>query len=115
METLINPDIAYLLLAGGLVLAVLAILSPGTGALEVGAFFALLLAGWQVYNLPVNAWSLVILLTGAVLFVLSIRKKDQLLLLAGSILALVLGSAFLFRSETWYMPAVNPMLVFSER
>lgn len=110
MDILLNPNLAYLLLAGGLVLAVLALVSPGTGALEVGAFFALLLAGWEVYNLPVNDWSLVVLLIGAILFLLSLRKTRKLWLLAVAILALVSGSVFLFRGETWWTPAVNPFL-----
>jgi len=110
MELLLNPNIAYLLLAGGLVLIVLSLLSPGTGVLEIAAVFAILLAGWEVYNLPVNGWALLILLIGGVLFVASIRKDRGWALLAGSILALVLGSAFLFRSERWWIPAVNPIL-----
>lgn len=110
MEFLLNPNVAYLLLAGGLVLIVLSLLSPGTGVLEIAAVFAILLAGWEVYNLPVNGWALLILLVGGVLFIASVRKDRGWALLAGSILALVLGSAFLFRSEEWWIPAVNPIL-----
>lgn len=110
MDFLLNPNIAYLLLAGGLVLIVLSLLSPGTGVLEIAAVFAILLAGWEVYNLPVNSWALLILLVGGVLFIASVRKDRGWALLAGSILALVLGSAFIFRSEKWWIPAVNPIL-----
>lgn len=110
MDFLLNPNIAYLLLSGGLLLIALALLTPGTGALEIGAVFALLLAGWEVYNLPVNAWALLVLLVGAGLFVASIRKDRGWQFLAAAIAALVVGSAFLFRSETWYIPAVNPIL-----
>ncbi len=54
MEFLQNPNITYLLLAGGLIFAVLALVSPGTGVLEIGALFILGLAGWGIayYNLP---------------------------------------------------------------
>lgn len=110
MDFLLNPNIAYMLLAGGLVFAVLALLSPGTGVLEIGALFALLLAGWSVYNLPFNYWALALLIIGAVLFILAIRRPKQVLLLAASILALVAGSAFLFRGENWWTPAVHPAL-----
>jgi membrane-bound serine protease (ClpP class) len=110
MEILLNPDVAYLLLAGGLVLVVLALLAPGTGLLEVGAFLVLLLAGWEIINIPINWWALVFLLVGAGLFVLALRKPKQWGWLVAAILALVIGSAFLFRSENWLIPAVNPFL-----
>jgi membrane-bound ClpP family serine protease len=113
MEFLQNPNVTYLLLAGGLIFAVLALVSPGTGILEIGALFVLGLAGYgiAVYDLPINAWSLVVLLAGMVLFFLAVRRPKQLYLLVIAILAIMVGSAFLFRSDTWYEPAVNPLLV----
>ena len=118
MNILIDPNIAYLLLAGGVVCAVLALLSPGTGVLEIVAVFALALAGVSIYNLPFNLWALVILLIGAVLFVFSLRpvtgrKPKAWYLLVGAILALVVGSAFVFRNPTGWQPAVNPWLAAS--
>ena len=110
MEFLLNPNVAYLLLAGGLVLAMLALLSPGTGALEIGALFALMLAGLEMVRLPVNWWAFIILMTGVAIFVLALRKPRGWILLAAAILALVVGSAFLFRGERWWVPAVNPFL-----
>lgn len=110
MDFLLSPDIAYLLLAGGLVFSVLAILNPGTGLIEVLALFGLLLAGWAVYNLPINSWALLVLFIGVILFIASVRKARLILLLILSILALMIGSAFLFRSEIWWQPAVDPWL-----
>ena len=37
MEFLINPNISYVLLILGFVTAILALFSPGTGVLELGA------------------------------------------------------------------------------
>jgi len=108
-EFLLQPNIAYLLLVSGLLFALLALLSPGTGFLEVGAAFALLMAGWEVYNLPINGWALGVLVLGVVPFWLAVRKSGNLWFLALSIAALVIGSAFLFQGEGWY-PAVNPIL-----
>lgn len=110
MDFLLDPNIAYLLLAGGLIFSVLAILNPGTGLIEVLALFGLLLAGWAVYNLPINGWAVVLLFIGAIFFVASVHKARQRVLLIISILALILGSAFLFRSEIWWQPAVDPWL-----
>lgn len=110
MEILQDPNIAYLLLIGGLMFALLALLSPGTGLLEIGALFALLLAGWGVYNNPINLWALVVLGIGVALFVAAVRFFEQQILMIVAILFLVLGAAFLFSSNSWYLPRVDPFL-----
>lgn len=110
-DFLINPNIAYLLLVIGFVLAGLAILNPGTGLLEIGAIFALLLAGWEVYALGVNLWALIVMLLGIVPFVLAVRRGGNRYLLAISFFALVLGSWFLFPAENWWQTAINPLLL----
>jgi membrane-bound serine protease (ClpP class) len=109
MEILLNPNVAYLLLVSGLLLAVLAVLAPGTGLLEIGAFFTLMLAGYGIYNLPINYWALGLVILGMVAFVLAVRRPRRLVFLVVSILALVVGSAFLFQGED-LQPAVNPVL-----
>lgn len=109
-ELLLNPNLAYLLLAIGGMLAILALFTPGTGVLEVGALFILILAGWQVYNLPINAWALILLLIGVIPFLLAVRYSRRIGYLAVAILAFMVGSSFLFRGETWWQPAVNPVL-----
>lgn len=109
MDILLNPNIAYLLLVAGFVLALLSLFAPGTGLLEIGALFALLLAGWSVYNLPVNFWALGLLVLGVFPFLLALRKSGQTVYLVVSILAVVIGSSFLFQGESW-LPAVDPLL-----
>ena len=106
MDILLNPNVAYLLLAGGLVCAVLSLLSPGTGVLEILALFTLVLAGVGIYSLPINLWAMAILIAGVVVFVISTRRPKDWYLLALAILALVVGSAFLFGGEE----PVNPLL-----
>jgi membrane-bound serine protease (ClpP class) len=110
MDILLNPNIAYLFLAGGLILAVLAMLAPGTGILEIFALFTLLLAGWGVYNLPIFGWALLVLFIGIVLFIVAISRPHKIGFLVASIFMLVVGSAFLFRGDVWWQPAVNPFL-----
>ncbi len=111
MAFLLDPNVAYLTLVIAFLLTVFAILTPGTGLFEVGAAFALLLAGWQVYNLPFNAWSLVIVVLAGLFFLLALRRrKDQMVYLAASVVALVVGSVFLFHGETLWQPAVNPLV-----
>ncbi len=109
MDFLLDPNIAYLILLSGIVLAFLAIVTPGTGLLEVGAFFCVVLAGYAVYNLSINWWALLILLLSVLPFLYAVQKPKRELFLGISILLLVLGSVFLFAIDGW-KPAVNPMV-----
>jgi len=111
MNSLLEPNIAYLILLGGLLLTFLAIVTPGTGVLEIGAFFCLILAGYAVYNLSINWWALVVLLLSVIPFVFAIQKPKREIFLGLSILLLVIGSVFLFAIDGW-KPAVNPILAF---
>ena len=109
-QFLLNPNVVYLILVIGFILTIMALISPGTAFLEIAAFFTLLLAGWGVYNLPINVWALVLLLFGVVPFILAVRKYRRPVFLALSIASLVIGSVFLFQGEVWWQPAVNPIL-----
>lgn len=109
-EIFLNPNIAYILLVSGFSMALLAVITPGTGVLEVIGIFVLLLAGWAVYSLPINYWALVILLLSIVPFVVAVVKKGHRLYLGLSIIALVVGSVFLFRGDVWWRPEISPVL-----
>lgn len=109
-DVLINPNIAYVLLVLGFILAALAILNPGTGILEIAALFLLLLAGWELYNLQINIWALVLILLGVIPYIVAVRKKGNRLFLLLSLAMLVVGSWFLFESEQWWRSAIDPLL-----
>jgi len=109
MDFLLEPNIAYLILLGGILLGLMALVTPGTGFFEIGAFFCLALAGYAVYNLSFNWWALAILLLSIVPFIYAIQKPKREPYLGISILLLVLGSAFLFAVDSW-KPAVNPFI-----
>jgi membrane-bound serine protease (ClpP class) len=109
-EMLLNPNFAYLVLVVGLMLTVMAVITPGTGLYEAGAAILLVVAGWEVYNLPTNLWALFVLLLAVIFFLMAFRPSRPYLFLGLSILALVVGSAFLFRGDTPTQPAVNPLL-----
>jgi len=109
MNFLLDPNISYLILVAGFVLAVLAMFAPGTGLLEIGAVLAIVFAGYSVANMPINWWALVILLVGVFPFVIVLRRSRNLINLVISIVALVVGSVFMFRLESGG-PAVNPIL-----
>ena len=106
MDFLLDPNIAYLFLLAGVLLGLMAIITPGTGMFEVGAFFCLALAGYAVYNLSFNLWALIVLMLSIIPFVYAIQKPKREWFLALSIFGLVIGSVFLFATDGW-QPAVN--------
>lgn len=110
MEFSLDPNLAYLILVIATILAVLALLSPGSGFIEIGAVIAALFAAYSIYRLPLNGIALAILCVGGILFLVAFFRKDRRWILGSSILCLIIGSAFLFRSEHWWQPAVNPLL-----
>ncbi len=109
MNFLLDPNISYLILVGGFVMAVLAMFAPGTGLLEIGATMAIVIAGYSVANLPFNWWALVILVVGVFPFLYALRRSQHLIYLVISILAMIAGSIFMFRTDDGRM-AVNPVL-----
>ncbi|HET7142582.1 MAG TPA: NfeD family protein [Anaerolineales bacterium] len=111
MDFLLEPNIAYLILLAGILLTLLAIVTPGTGLLEIGAFFCLVLAGYAVYSLSFNWWALIILILSIVSFIYAIQKPKREIFLGLSIFLLVLGSVFLFAVDGW-KPAVSPVVAF---
>jgi membrane-bound serine protease (ClpP class) len=110
-EFLLDPNIAYLMLVAGVFLGLLAMVSPGSGALEIGAIFCVALAGYAVYNLSFNVWAIVVLALSIVPFIFAFRRKTPVreTLLGMSVLAVVIGSVFIFRDPAGG-PAVNPIL-----
>jgi membrane-bound serine protease (ClpP class) len=109
MEILLNPNIAYLVIVIGFLIAILALFTPGTGVLEVVALALLALAGWQISQLDFNWYALIIMLVGVFPFLLALRKTGKWYHFVIALLALTLGSTFLF-VETGWKPTVNPFL-----
>jgi membrane-bound serine protease (ClpP class) len=110
MNILIDPNVTYVILVGGFLLAILALFAPGTGIIETGALFALVLAGYGIYHLPINYWALIILILGVFPFLVAVRQSHRWYFLVISLAALIVGSAYLFDSGVWWRPAVNPVL-----
>jgi membrane-bound serine protease (ClpP class) len=111
MDFLLDPNFAYLALVSGILFAVVAIMTPGTGIAEILSLFALLLAGYAVYHLSFNWWALALLLLSLVPFVYSIRGSQRTIWLAVSILGLTLGSIFFFPAEEGPISVSLPLAV----
>lgn len=109
MEILLDPDVAYLFLLGGVFLALMSIATPGTGFMEIAAFFCIALAGYAIYNLSFNFWALIVIGLSLIPFVYAIQKPKREWALALSIFMLIVGSVFMFARSNG-LPAVNPLL-----
>ncbi len=106
MNFLLDPNVAYLFLLGGVFLALMAIATPGTGFFEIAALFCIALAGFAIYNLSFNLWAFIVIVLSVVPFVYAVQKPKREWALALSILLLVVGSVFMFARENG-LPAVN--------
>jgi membrane-bound serine protease (ClpP class) len=109
MDLLLDPNVAYMILVVGFVIGVLALLTPGTGYLEVGVLLAILIAGYAIIQQPINLWALILLAVGVVPFLIALRKFKQWYYLVPAIISIVIGTVFLFRTEAGGL-AINPWL-----
>jgi len=112
MDFLLDPNVAYLILLGGVLLGFLALISPGTGLFEVGALFCIALAGYAVYHLSFNWWALALLLLSIVPFVYAIQKPKREIYLGLAILLIVVGSIFMFPRVDG-KDSVNPLVAIT--
>lgn len=108
-ESPLFPNLIYLLLMAGLWFAALAVVSPGTGVLELMALLSLAAVGLATIILPLNIWAVVLLIVGGILFILSLQRRRPELWLSASALVLSLGSVFMFEVEDELI-AVHPLL-----
>ena len=110
MDFLLNPNVAYVILLAGIILAFFSASTPGTGVGEVAAIFCLVLAGYAAYNLSIHWWALLLLALSVPPFVLAVRNPSKWLLYLGfCILFLVAGSVFLFAPDDTLI-SVDPFL-----
>lgn len=110
MEYLQNPNVAYLIIVVTTLLIFSAVVTPGTGVIEILAFGAILGSIFILVSNDFNWWALVLVILSAVPFGVAVYGKGRqpwLLLLA--IAMLTVGSIFLFSTPTG-QPAVNPAL-----
>lgn len=102
---LLEPNVAYLLLMISIIMGVLALYTPGTGLIEVGSLFTLVLAIYGLYYLPTNLWAFPFLLLGIAPFVLplfwkkALNRTQNIAIVLISFAALLVGSYFLVRVD----------------
>jgi len=109
MESLLDPNIAYLVLVAATFFVLIAIAVPGTGVPEILAVFSIVMAGYAIYHLYVNWWALCLLVASLVPFFFAVRGPKREVWLALSIVGLTAGSLFFFPAKDG-MISVSPGL-----
>lgn len=111
MDVLLNPNVAYLVLAFGMLLAIMAVLTPGTGVFEIAALFMFLFVGWYVFVKPtsINFWAFGFLALGSFFYLVALRRFHEKVYLIVALLCLVIGTYALFGGDE-DLVTVNPLL-----
>ena len=108
-DFLLDPNAVYIFLMAGALMAMLALATPGTGLLEIGALLVIIAAGYGLYTLTFNWWALLVMILSAIPFVYSLEKPKREPFLILSILMLIAGSIFIF-PRTITNAGVNPLV-----
>lgn len=95
-QTLINPNIVYLLLIAGLWCAALALTTPGIGIPEAGAIGFLSLAVLGLTRLPINVVGLFLIILSLGLYVIELKWPSHGAFIITGVITLAVGSFFLF-------------------
>ncbi len=100
LKTISNPNIAYLLMLIGMAGLYFELSHPGAIFPGVIGGISLILAFYAFQTLSVNYAGVLLILLGAVLFLLEIKVASYGLLSVGGVICLTLGSIMLFNTGT---------------
>jgi membrane-bound serine protease (ClpP class) len=98
--TLVDPNIAYVLLIIGIYGIFFELYSPGAIFPGVAGGICLILAFYAMHTLPVNYAGLALILFAFILFLLEIKVTSYGMLTIGGVIALGLGSFMLLRHKS---------------
>jgi membrane-bound serine protease (ClpP class) len=98
LSVLANPNIAYLLMALGMLGIYVEVTHPGSVFPGVVGVIAMLLALYSLSVLPVSLAGVALIVVGLVLFLLEVKVTSYGMLTVGGLASFVLGSLMLFDS-----------------
>jgi membrane-bound serine protease (ClpP class) len=99
LNTISNPDLAYLLMLAGIIGIFFELSTPGAILPGVIGGISLILAFFAFQTLPVNYAGVLLILLAVILFIAEIKIVSHGILAVGAVIALVLGSLLLFPSS----------------
>jgi membrane-bound serine protease (ClpP class) len=103
LDTISNPNIAYILLSLGMLGVFFELSNPGAILPGVVGGIFLILAFFALQMLPINFAGLALILFALILFIAEIKVVSHGLLAVGGVISLFLGSLMLIESPTDYM------------
>jgi len=98
LNTIANPNLAYILLMIGFYGLIFELYNPGAVIPGVIGVIALVLAFFAMQTLPVNWAGLILIILAIVMFLLEIKVASYGFLTFGGLVSLVIGSIMLFDS-----------------
>ncbi len=103
LDTLSNPNIAYMLMMLGIVGIFFEISQPGVILPGVIGTIAILLALFAFSSLPVNYVGVLLILLAIILFILEIKVISYGMLSVGGLVSMALGSLMLIEGNSRYL------------
>ena len=100
LDLISDPNVAYILMIVGFYGILFELYSPGAIFPGVMGVICLILAFYSMHTLPVNYAGLALIIVAIILFILEIKIISHGLLGIGGVIALVLGSMMLIRSDS---------------
>ena len=103
LKILSDPNIAYLLMSIGTIGIMAELYSPGAILPGIIGAISLILAFYSLQSLPVNYAGVLLVVLGAVFFLLEISVTSYGLLALGGLAAMTLGGLLLIKSDAPYL------------
>lgn len=107
-ELLTDPNLAYGLLLAALLFTALAVLTPGTGFLEIMAIGLWVFAALVLSTLPLRGWAIALLLVALVPLWLALRRPEKRRWMALTIGLFLVSALAMVRPEEGWL-AVHPL------
>ncbi len=103
----LDPNLVYMILIVGLWLVVTAAYIPGTGAVEILAAVAVVVALVALVNMPTNWWAAILIVVGVLTFlVMPFLDQRFALLSIGGLALQAIGGVMLFNGTAVALPLI---------
>ena len=112
LDTLSNPNIAYILLMLGIYGLLFELYNPGTILPGVVGGISLIVGLYALQTLPVNYAGVLLILFAVIMFLLEIKIPSYGLLTIGGVISLVMGSVMLFNSPLPFLRVSWQVITF---